>query len=177
MITGINEGKVHAFLADEGIARFCTEKYTPAQPGNMTNYFMHLTNIGINKYSRNYIEDTYLQDIFSPNKASKRTLAALFSEILETTNDPSIVKTIKQNIHNLCETTMSALANFVLFYTCPKFPNKEKDQIFSGRPFHIFGIDVLIDSNLKAWLLEINISPSLTVFNRSIKDANNQKIV
>ena len=30
VITGINEGKVHAFLADEGCARFCTEKYTPA---------------------------------------------------------------------------------------------------------------------------------------------------
>lgn len=27
VVTGINEGKMHAFMADEGLARFCTEQY------------------------------------------------------------------------------------------------------------------------------------------------------
>ena len=33
-----------------------------------------------------------------------------------------------------------------------------------GRPFQIIGFDLLIDNNLKAWLLEINTSPSLNIF-------------
>ena len=27
MVTGINEGDIHAFIVDEGLARFCTSKY------------------------------------------------------------------------------------------------------------------------------------------------------
>lgn len=30
--------------------------------------------------------------------------------------------------------------------------------------FHIFGIDILVDENQKAWLLEINASPSLNMY-------------
>ena len=33
-----------------------------------------------------------------------------------------------------------------------------------GRPFQIIGFDLLIDKNLKAWLLEINTSPSLNIY-------------
>ena len=27
VVTGINEGEMHAVIADEGLARFCTSKY------------------------------------------------------------------------------------------------------------------------------------------------------
>lgn len=43
-ITGTTEGKMHAFLADEGIVRFCTEDYQKAAPANFKNIQMHITN-------------------------------------------------------------------------------------------------------------------------------------
>lgn len=100
--TGINEGNMHAFLCDEAIVRFCTEEYEKAAPGNFKNLYQHLTNYSINKGSKNFIEDVEVDDVLKPNNATKRTLTALFNEILQKTNDPKIVETIKTNIHNLC---------------------------------------------------------------------------
>lgn len=33
-----------------------------------------------------------------------------------------------------------------------------------GKAFHILGLDVLVDQNMKAWLLEINDNPSLYIY-------------
>lgn len=33
-----------------------------------------------------------------------------------------------------------------------------------GKPFQILGFDLLIDENLKAWILEINDNPSLNIY-------------
>ena len=45
---------VEAYLADEGLARLCTENYKQPTPANMKNMFMHLTNFSLNKNSDNY---------------------------------------------------------------------------------------------------------------------------
>ena len=36
-------------------------------------------------------------------------------------------------------------------------------QIGAGLPFHILGFDLMIDQKLKAWILEVNHSPSLNI--------------
>ena len=33
-----------------------------------------------------------------------------------------------------------------------------------GRPFNVLGLDVLIDSNLKPWVIEVNHNPSLSIY-------------
>ena len=96
---------------------------------------MHLANYSINKYSTDFVEDLEVEDILKPNNASKRTMEALFAQILDQTNDPSIIKNIKANIHKMCETTMSALTNFILMYTNPYNPNSKKNFTFACRPF------------------------------------------
>lgn len=45
---------VEAYLADEGLARLCTENYRQPTQSNMKNMFMHLTNFSLNKNSENY---------------------------------------------------------------------------------------------------------------------------
>jgi len=51
VVTGINEGEMHAFIADEGLARFCTSKYQKPTRDNFKKVFMHLTNYSLNKMS------------------------------------------------------------------------------------------------------------------------------
>jgi hypothetical protein len=53
--SGQDDNEMHAFVADEGLARFCTEKYEKPTKDNFRNDFMHLTNYSINKASENYI--------------------------------------------------------------------------------------------------------------------------
>lgn len=119
IITGKIEGKMHAFLADEGIARFCTEKYVEAGPENYNNQYMHITNYNINKHSSNCVGEDEVEDVLKPNNATKRTLSAVLSEIENTSEDKEAAKTIRKNIHNLCEKTMSILTNFVILFTNP----------------------------------------------------------
>jgi D-alanine-D-alanine ligase-like ATP-grasp enzyme len=39
---------------------------------------------------------------------------------------------------------------------------RPSDEISNPNCFQLFGIDILIDENLKPWLLEINAFPSIT---------------
>ena len=70
---------MHAFVADEGVMRFCTEPYERASPKNFKNVFMHLTNFNINKHSKNCVDDSTVDDVLKPNNATKRTLTALLA--------------------------------------------------------------------------------------------------
>ena len=74
VVTGIKEGKMHAFMADEGLARFCTEKYCKPTKANFKKMYMHMTNYSLNKNSETYVADYDIEDILSPNLGTKRTL-------------------------------------------------------------------------------------------------------
>ena len=106
IITGTKESGMHAFLADEGLVRFCTTKYKKAEASNFSKVYMHLANYSINKYSKNFVDDFTVDDILKVNNATKRTMKSLYKEIKETNPDRLAVKKLKMNIHNLCQTTM-----------------------------------------------------------------------
>ena len=67
---------MHAFVADEGLARFCTEQYQAPTKDNYSKAYMHLTNYSLNKMSEEYVEDP--ENFLEPNNSTKRTLDALF---------------------------------------------------------------------------------------------------
>ena len=73
--TGIHNDEMHAFISDEGLARFCTVDYQAPTSKNIKNDYMHLTNYSINKDSPNYIWEP--ENIFEPNNGTKRTLTSL----------------------------------------------------------------------------------------------------
>ena len=47
IVTGTSE--LQAFVADEGLARFCTTKFTKPTTQNFKDQYMHLTNYSLNK--------------------------------------------------------------------------------------------------------------------------------
>lgn len=80
-VTGINDGDIHAYIADEGLARFCTERYENPTNANFKKVYMHLTNYSLNKMGDNYIEEPPASYVKEPNNASKRTLACLYKQL------------------------------------------------------------------------------------------------
>ena len=67
VVTGINNDQMHAFVADEGLARFCTEKYKKPTKDNFKKVYMHLTNYSLNKMSNEYVEEDFVGNILEPN--------------------------------------------------------------------------------------------------------------
>jgi len=67
IVAGNKDGEMTAFLADEGLARFCTEKYKQPTRDNFKNSYMHLTNYSVNKLSNDFIDETDVKDILEPN--------------------------------------------------------------------------------------------------------------
>lgn len=50
------------YVAREGMARFCTEKYEKPDSSNFKNLYAHLTNYSLNKANEAYVHSNTLQD-------------------------------------------------------------------------------------------------------------------
>ncbi|XP_054454377.1 tubulin polyglutamylase ttll6 isoform X2 [Anoplopoma fimbria] len=147
------------FMFKEGLARFCTTKYTEPTHSNVDDVCMHLTNYSINKYSENFVRD---EDTGSKRKLS--TLNKLLESISCNTDkmwndiEDVIVKTLI-SAHPILKHN---------YHTC--FPN----HTTGSACFEILGFDVLLDHRLRPWVLEVNHSPSFTTdsqLDREVKDA------
>lgn len=141
-----------AFLCDEGLARFATEDYQPISKENLRNFYMHLTNYSLNKMSPKFV---YSEEITEIHQGSKRTLASLWKSLAK---EGISKNTVMDSIEKLIVKFLTSLKPFLLFAYKTAFSGKN-----IGKCFHVIGIDILIDSNLKPWLLEINNYPSLDI--------------
>ncbi|KAM9837877.1 tubulin polyglutamylase ttll6 [Aulostomus maculatus] len=147
------------FMFKEGLARFCTTKYTEPKNTNVEDVCMHLTNYSINKHSENFVRDD--------DTGSKRKLSTLTKHL-----ESNCWNTEKMwsDIEDMIIKTLIS-ANSILkhnYHTC--FPN----HTASSACFEILGFDVLLDHRLRPWLLEVNQSPSFTTdspLDREVKDA------
>jgi tubulin polyglutamylase TTLL2 len=126
--------KIH--LYNEGLVRFSTERYDKAK---LTNLFSHLTNSSINKYAHGGGQDgAKVHD-------NKWTIDQLKSHFCGSGFDyegmwMKIEKIIILTCINMCS-------------ICPNIDNA----------FELMGFDIMIDSQLKPWLLEVNSSPAMSM--------------
>ncbi|XP_060118937.1 tubulin polyglutamylase TTLL5 isoform X2 [Heteronotia binoei] len=135
------------YLYEEGLARFATVRYDQGTK-NIKNQFMHLTNYSVNKKSGDYVscDDPEVEDY-----GNKWSMSAMLRYLKQEGKDTTALMASVEDL--IIKTIISV--ELAIATACKAFvPHR-------GVCFELYGFDVLIDSTLKPWLLEVNLSPSL----------------
>ncbi|CAH8827517.1 unnamed protein product [Trichobilharzia szidati] len=130
-----------AYVYREGLVRFASQRYSTSFQ-HLGNRFVHLTNYSINKYNKSG-ENSVLNH--------KWKLSKLWSYLTERGVDvPSLWSRITDIIFKTLASVVSCITTMV-------------DQNCRRRAsvYELFGFDIILDADLKPWLLEVNVSPSL----------------
>jgi len=134
------------YVYKEGLARFASEQYSSKISKH--NKFQHLTNYSVNKKNDNYVQNENLEN---DDFGFKWSLSAFCKHLEQIGIDMNL---FWSRIYDL-------IIKSILAGEQPIFNAVKKTCIHRSNCFELFGFDVLIDSDLKPWLVEINLSPSL----------------
>lgn len=143
LITGFSPLKI--YLYSEGLVRFASDDYDAT---NLCNKFVHLTNYSINKESSKFDSNVSTNNQCIGSKWSLSALRVYFKannldfEELWTKIKDIVVKTV---------------------ITIEKQTNEKTKSMINYKNclFEQYGFDVLVDANLRPWLMEVNLNPSL----------------
>lgn len=144
LMTSLNPLRI--YLYDEGLVRFASNVYN-TDSSSLADVFMHLTNYSINKNSTTYIpnEDSEVR------QGHKWTLGSLWQYFAEVGIDH---KPVWDRIKDMVIKTIISAENSMT-------PLNRANMSSHYCGYELFGFDVLLDADLKPWLIEVNISPSL----------------
>ena len=123
-----------------GFARFCNVKYT-SESCDMDNEFMHLTNVAIQKHNEDY-------NLSHGGKWHIRNLRLFIGSTRGQEASSELFSSIDSIIIHSLKSVQGIMLNDKHCFEC-------------------YGYDILIDADLKPWLVEINASPSLSVTTES----------
>lgn len=136
------------YLHKEGLVRFATEKYS-VNSKSIKERFVHLTNFSVNKNSQKFVKN---QDPHEDGVGSKWSFGALKKKYEEMgINHQEVWDKIKDVI---IKTLISGEP--YMLHGLNRAPEHRNNC------YEIYGFDVLLDSNLKPWLMEVNVCPSLS---------------
>lgn len=116
---------------------------------------MHLTNFSIQKKADGYIKNMgdagVEQEEMEEEHASKWSLEQLKAEYEKM--DISYEEVFSE-IKKLCIKTLMAVE--------PSINTSMRTAKHKNQCFEVYGFDVMVDSKLRPWLLEVNVAPSLS---------------
>ncbi|KAJ0177247.1 hypothetical protein K1T71_007256 [Dendrolimus kikuchii] len=124
-----------AYMFRNGFCRFCTMKYDTSVT-ELDNMYVHLTNVSIQRQGSDY----------NGQHGGKLALRHL-KLFLEGTRGHDVTERLFEEIQWLIVHSLKAVA-----------PVMSNDR----HCFECYGYDIIIDENLKPWLIEVNASPSMT---------------
>jgi len=135
------------YMHDSGLIRFATQPYDPFAP--VSNVHVHLTNFSLNKDDEGFVhcmsEEEHIED-------SKWSIP-FFKQYMN-----SIGVNVDQLFENLERVSIGTIiAGFSTIRT--HHNNHVKGRHTS---YELYGIDIILDENLKPHVLEINISPGMS---------------
>jgi len=133
LVTSFSPLKVYQYR--RGFARFTNSRYS-SDPHDIYNGFVHLTNVAIQKTAENYDERT----------GGKMELQALKLFLMGRYG----VERVDALFWEMQMIILRALLAV------------QHVMINDKHCFELYGYDIIIDQDLKPWLLEVNASPSLT---------------
>lgn len=125
-----------AYLYRGGFCRFCVEQYS-TDVAEIDNVFVHLTNVALQKHSEDYNTRT----------GGKWAIEDLLL-FIESTRGVSAKDKLLNDMEAVIAHSLKAVQGVM---------------INDRHCFEMYGFDILLDSSLRPWLLEVNASPSLSV--------------
>lgn len=179
LVSGVDPLRV--YIHDEGLTRISTAKYTLK---NLTNNFAHLTNYSINKNAPNFkaAEFNSNSNATSSNTCDDNTddapvdsgtsgsgkkpqptdpemegfkwSLAAFRRWLAQREGKEVMEQTFDRIFDLCLKAVIAAEGEIT-------PHLHSSAQYRTNCFELFGCDVILDSDLRPHLLEVNVSPSL----------------
>ena len=142
---------LEAFLYEEGFARFGSRPFS-SRAETLNDFQIHLTNSSIQKnYNHDISKATHPARIAGKDGGgNKVTLSWLWKRLKSSQGlllHDTDIDMIWKNIQELCLRTLMAVGDKI-----PHQPNA----------FEVFGFDVILDEELKPWLIEVNACPALS---------------
>ena len=144
LITGYTPLKIYLF--EDGLTRFCSEEYN-LDESKLNDKYIHLTNYSINKNNENFEKN----DDTEKEEGNKWSILA-FKKYL---------KEKKIDFNKLWKKIKDIIIKTILSITDEGIPVIKLFNLSSVNLFEIYGFDILLDSFLNPWLMEVNLNPSL----------------
>eukprot|EP00842_Homolaphlyctis_polyrhiza_P004826 jgi/Hompol1/5344/HPOL_004348-RA len=124
-----------AYRHAQGFCRFCAVKYN-LDAEELDNNFIHLTNVSIQKYGEDYNEA-------NGGKWNFKNLMMF----LQSTRGHAATQKLNDEIDSILIHSLRAVSNLMT-----------NDR----HCFECYGYDIIVDADLRPWLIEVNASPSLS---------------
>ena len=138
LITSFNPLKI--YLNKEGLIRIASEQFSLSL-SQLNNPFIHLTNLAINEKNKNFIKNDL--NSFEANDWS----FSLFKQYLKNHNI---------NFEKIYEKIKDIIIKSFLLNEQFYINQFEKLELIDKKIFQLFGFDIMLDNNLKPYLIEIN---------------------